>query len=110
LLFSFEHHGVARLQGIVFPWSSALITAVFLPIAYPDLPHTNALRLLGGIQWVCALALGASTIISVVRQKLRPFYAVADTIRQKMDEDDVKATLIVLKDKLVQSSEQEGEG
>lgn len=104
LIFSFEYHGIARLQGIVFPWSSALITAVFLPIAYPDLPHTNTLRLLGGIQWVCVIALGTSTIVSVVRQKLRPFYVVADTIRQKMDEEDVKTTLIVLKEKLSQTS------
>ena len=104
LLFSFEYHGIARLQGIVFPWSNALMTAVFLPIAYPDLPHTNVLRLLGGVQWVCILALGTSTVVSVVRQKLKPFYAVADIISQKMDEEDVKATLILLKDKLIQSS------
>ncbi len=48
--------------------------------------------------------LGASTIVGVVRQKLEPSYAVPGNVRQKEDEEDVRTTLTVLNDKIIQSS------
>jgi hypothetical protein len=98
LLFSFEYYGIARLQGVTFDWADPLITSVFIPIAYPDLPHTKLLKLAGGIQWACVFALGASTVVSVFREKLEPLYAVVTTITRRMEEEEVKSTLIVLKD------------
>jgi hypothetical protein len=50
------------------------------------------------------LALGASTIVGVVRQKLEPPYAVPGNVRQKEDEEDVRTTLTVLNDKIIQPS------
>ncbi len=100
LLFSFEYYGVARLEGTPFAWGDALITSVFIPIAYPDLPHTRLLKLAGGIQWACVFVLGASTVVSVFREKLGPLYEVLNTITRKMEEDEVKTTLIVIKDEL----------
>ena len=100
VLFSFEYYGIARWQGIAFDWRDALITSVFLPIYHSDLPHTRLLRLTGGIQWAGLVALGTSTAISVFREKLKPLFVVANTITRKMEEDEVKTTLIVIKDEL----------
>ena len=97
LLFSFEYYGIARLEGVPFAWGDALITSVFIPIAYPDLPHTKLLKLAGGIQWACVFALGASTVVSVFREKLEPIYAVANMITRKMEEEEVKTTLTVIR-------------
>ena len=102
LLFSFEYYGIARLERVPLAWGDALITSVFIPIAYSDLPHTKLLRLASGIQWACVVALGASTFFSIFRKKLEPLYAVANAITRKMEEEEVKTTLIVLKDKLTQ--------
>lgn len=102
LLFSFEYYGIARWQGSSFEWRDALITSVFFPIYHSDLPHTRLLKLTGGIQWAGLVALGTSTAISVFREKLKPLFVVANTITRKMEEDEVKGTLIVIKDELTQ--------
>jgi hypothetical protein len=100
LVFSFEYYGIARLEGIRFAWGDSLITALFIPIAYPDLPAARLLKLAGGIQWASVILLGTSTVVNVFREKLQPVYAVVNTITRKMEEDEIKATLTVIKDEL----------
>jgi hypothetical protein len=100
LLFSFAYYGIARLENVAWNWADALITSVFIPIAYPDLPHTKLLRLAGGIQWFCAAALGISTVIGFFRQQLEAFHSIAENIGRRFEQDEVKSTIIVVNQKL----------
>jgi hypothetical protein len=104
LLFSFTYYGIARLQNIAWSWSDALLTSCFIPIAYPDLPYTKLLRLAGGVQWLCVIALGASTVIGFFKQQLEAFHSIAENIGRRFERDEVKATIIVVNEKLAAES------
>ena len=106
LLFSFTYYGIARLQNITWGWSDALVTSFFLPIAYTDLPHTKLLRLAGGVQWLCVVALGTSTIIGFFRQQLEAFHGIAENIGRRFEQDEVKTTIVVVNEKLAAESPQ----
>jgi len=104
LLFSFTYYGIARLQNITWSWADALLTSFFIPIAYPDLPHTKLLRLAGGIQWTCILSLGASTVIGFFRQQLEVFHTIATNVGRRFEQDEVKTTLVIVNQKFVAES------
>ena len=49
-LFSFAYYGIARVSGVSYSWPDALVTSLFIPFFFPDLPKLLAVKLLSGIQ------------------------------------------------------------
>ncbi|MBV9437223.1 MAG: hypothetical protein JOZ44_14290 [Acidobacteria bacterium] len=95
-LFSFGYVGIAKVQGISYSWADALITSLFIPIGYSDLPHNLWIKLLGGIHCVSALALGFGTVHGYMKSKLDSLTRVAESLSTKFNDDQIKTKLVVL--------------
>jgi len=93
LLFSFVYYGLARVQSVPYAWSSALVTSIFIPAAYGDLPANVWLKLVGGIHWVCVIALGTGAVLAYFQKKLDEVYGVAQLVRSRLETPEIKFKL-----------------
>src|SRR5437868_1249156 len=70
VLFSFAYFGLAKVQLVNLTWAESLVTSIFIPVSYSDLPRNAWLKLLGGVHWISVVALGFGTIYGYARGKL----------------------------------------
>lgn len=69
-LCGFASYAIGRLAMIKWGLTDALLDSMFMPIAYTDLPHNHAIRLLGGLQVASLLFIGYDTIFRSIDQKM----------------------------------------
>jgi hypothetical protein len=61
LLFSFTYYGIARVSGVLYSWTDALIASLFIPFFVTELPKLPVFRILGGLHCSLILAIGFGT-------------------------------------------------
>lgn len=93
LIFSFGYYGLAKVQSIPYSWGEALVTALFIPVAYTDLPRNLWMKLLGGFHWVFVVVLGLTTILGYVQRKVDSLQSVAQSLRERMDIEEIRVRL-----------------
>jgi hypothetical protein len=98
-LFAFGYYGLARVQSIPYSWKEALVTAIFIPAAFGDLPHNIWIKLLGGIHWSFVVLVGAGTIFGYLQRKLNSVYRAADFLSSRLQEEEVKKRIAILNDR-----------
>jgi hypothetical protein len=49
LLFSFTYYGIARVSGVLYSWTDALIASLFFPFFVTGPPKLPVSRILGGL-------------------------------------------------------------
>lgn len=93
LFFSVAYYGLARVSGIDYPWSIALVDSVFIPFAYNALPHVLWIRLLGGLQATITVAIGIGTIVKFLARRLDAVRQVAAELSDRLLEPVVQEKL-----------------
>ncbi len=68
-LFSFVYYGTAKVQSIHLSWPNALVTSLFIPFAFSDLPINVWLKLAAGIHCTVIVAVGAGTLINYLARR-----------------------------------------
>lgn len=96
LLFAFAYYGLARINSIPYSWTEALVTAIFIPAAFGDLPHNVWIMLLGGIHWTFVVLVGLGTIVGYLQRKLNSLYRAADFLNSRFQEEEVKKRIAIL--------------
>lgn len=100
VLFSFTYYGLARVQLLPYDWGSALVTSLFIPVAYDDIPNNVWLKLLGGIHWFAVVAFGVGALFAYFHKKLDEVYRVAAYVSAKVEAPDIKNRLSELELKM----------
>ncbi len=93
VLFSFAYYGVARIQSVAYTWSDALVTSLFIPFAYGDLPRNPWLKLLGGFQATLAVLLSFGAVFGFFQKKLNSLYQVAEAVNLQFEKEEIKTKL-----------------
>lgn len=100
LYFSFVYYGIFRLSGIVLPWLDALISSIFIPLAYSDLPRTLPIRLVSYIHATIVLLIGIGTIVNFLQKRLDSVRKAANLLSERLVQPDVLANLKALEVKI----------
>jgi hypothetical protein len=100
ILLSFAYYGLARVQNIPYSWTEALVTSLFIPAAYGDLPHNVWIKLLGGIHWLLVVVSGIGTLVGYLRKRLNTIYHVVDGLSVRLEEQELSTKLELLREKL----------
>src|SRR5206468_8548315 len=94
-LLSFVYYGTAHAQSISLSWPNALVTSLFIPIAFSDLPSNVWLKLIGGIHCTVILAVGAGTLINYVTRKAEDLQRDAVVLNERFAEEDVRVRIAI---------------
>lgn len=100
LLFSFTYLGLAKVQGIQFTWSQAVVTSFFIPIAYSDLPQNFWLKMCGGFEWLLFFAMTLGVVATYFQKKFDSLYGLTSTLSSRFADAEVNAKMNELLEKL----------
>ncbi len=95
ILCGVVYYETALLYGIRWHLSEALVTALFVPFAYTDLPHPLAIRLLGGLQASLLVFVGYEAVFRRLSEKTESLMKVADNISTLLERNEVQARLVI---------------
>ena len=96
LLFSFSYYGIARLVGVSYSLTDALVTSIFIPFFVADLPKIFALRMLGGIHCLIVVAVGFGTFLNFLHRKLDVIRRAAADLNERFTEQGIREKYIIL--------------
>ena len=100
LIFSFAYYGIARVQLLPFSWAMALVTSIFMPVAYTDLPPNFWIKLVGGVQWLVVVTVGIGVVIAYFQKKLQEVYRVSQVLKDRFEDPQMRMTIDTLQEKL----------
>ena len=98
-LFSFAYYGIARVSGVSYSWPDALVTSLFIPFFFPDLPKLLAVKLLSGIQILLVLGIGIGTVVNFLRRRLDAVQRAATDLRARFADQSVLEKYIILEER-----------
>ena len=99
VLFSFAYYGIARVSGVSYSWPDALVTSVFIPFFFPDLPKIFAVKLLSGIHCVLVLGVGIGTIVNFLRRRLDAIGRAATDLSERFADQNIREKYTILEEK-----------
>ena len=100
-LFSFAYYGIARVGGIPYSWPDALVTSIFFPFFFLDLPRALAIRLLSGIHCVLLLGISIGTIVGFFARRLDDIRKAATEVSDRFAEQTVQEKFAILQELFV---------
>jgi len=100
LLFSFVYFGLAKVQGIHFGWSDALVASFFIPIAYSDLPQNFWLKMCGGLEWLVFFAMTLGVVVTYFQKKFDSLYGLTSALGSRFEDPQINAKMNELLEKL----------
>lgn len=99
VLFSFAYCGLAALGNVPYRWGDSLVTSLFIPFEFSDLPHTAWIKLVAGIHCTLLLVVGIGTIFGYIQKKMNSLYAAADFLGTRLADDHVRAQMVIFNEK-----------
>jgi len=99
LLFSFAYYGAARVQSINLTWGSTLVTSLFMPFAFSDLPSNVWLKLTAGTHCLVIVAVGAGTVINYLTRRAEDLETAAIALIERFEDENVRTRLEILNEK-----------
>lgn len=93
VFFGFAYYMIARVNQLPLSLAESLVTAVFVPLAYADLPRNNWLKGLAGVQFFVLVILGTGELFAYFQRKLDRLYNTALLLNARFEEKDTKARL-----------------
>ena len=104
VLFSFAYYGIARLNGVAYSWTDALVSSVFIPFAYSDLPRIIWIRSLSYTHAALVLAIGIGTVVNFLRRRLDGVRKAATELSDRLTDPVVRDKLQILEVKIASSA------
>ena len=96
ILSGFIYLGIAKISAVAWPAREALVDAMFMPIAWTDLPHNLAIRSLAGLQ-VCVLAfISYEAIFRRISNKADTIAAAAEELTRKLANPALQSKILVI--------------
>ncbi len=95
LLCGFVYYDIAKIANIKWPLGEALIDALYMPIAFTDLPHNYAIRILGGLQVASLILIGYDAIFRRINDSMEKLSNAALGLSAMIETDSVRAALAV---------------
>jgi len=99
-VFAAVYVGIARLEGLPLGLSSSLVDSLFVPMAFTDLPHSNVIRLIAGIQAVVIGALGYNVLFRHFTSKLNRLSEAASELRRPLRDHDLMSQVTLRADNI----------
>lgn len=100
LLFSFAYYGIARVNGVSYPWPDALVSSLFIPFFISDLPKILWVKFLGGLHCTIVLVVGVGTIVNFLRRKLDAVRRAASELNDRFNDQAIHEKLVILEQKV----------
>jgi hypothetical protein len=96
-LCSFAYLGMARLDGLSWHWSDAIVDSLFMPLAWPDLPHMLLIRILGGLQATILVFLSFKAVFGQIHRKTESLSHALSKLQAKLEKDEVRTTILMVR-------------
>jgi len=96
LLFSFVYFGIAQVQSIGLSWGTALVTSIFMPFAFSDLPANVWLKLAAGIHCLVIVAVGAGTVLNYLTRRAEELEAAAVALIGRFEDQNIRDRIAIL--------------
>jgi hypothetical protein len=93
LVCGFMYFDIAKLQALNWPLGEALTDSLFMPIAWTELPHSYAIRLLAGIQVGCLILIGYDAIFRSINDSVSRLATAAHGLSSMIEADNVSAAM-----------------
>lgn len=100
VLFSFVYYGIGRITAIALSWFESLVSSIFIPLAYSDLPRTLPIRIASYVHATLVVFIGIGTIVNFLQRRLQSVRKAADELSQRLAQPEVLANLQVLEVKI----------
>ena len=97
-LFSFAYYGIARVSGISYTWPDALVTSIFFPFFFRELPRILGIRILSGVHCVLLLGVGIGTIVNFLNRKLDDIRKAATEVSNRFAEQTILEKYTILRE------------
>jgi len=98
-LFSFAYYGIARVSGLSYSWPDALVTSIFFPFFFRDLPKILWIKVLSGIHALLLLGVGVGTIVNFLRRKLDDIRRAATEVSDRFADQIIHEKYLILQEK-----------
>jgi hypothetical protein len=99
VIFSFAYYGLARVNGLTYPWPEALVASLFIPFFITELPKVLVIKLLGGIQCTLVILIGVGTIMKFLRHRLDAICKAAAEASDRLADQKIQDKYIILEEK-----------
>lgn len=99
VLFSFAYYGLARVSGVSYSWPDALVTSMFIPLFFADLPKILAVKLLSGLHCLLVLGVGIGTVVNFLRRKLDDIRRTATDLSDRFADQTIQEKYVILEEK-----------
>lgn len=93
LLCGFAYYDISVLAKLHWSLGDALIDALYMPIAFGDLPHSFLLRFLGGLQVASLVLIGYDAIFRSIDERMKSISQVAQGLSTIIRTDKVNQAL-----------------
>lgn len=107
IIFGFLYYGLARIQSIPYTWAEALVTSLFIPAAFGDLPRNAWIKFFGGVHWLLVVVAGLSTFVAYMQKRLNSIYRVVDDLSIRLADEELSRKLAQFNEKLRQGGTSE---
>lgn len=96
ILCGFLYLGIAHLLFIDWPAKEAIIDALFMPLAWTEVPHSVIIRSLAGLQVFVLGYLGYEATFHRLSQKAERVTNAAEKLSAKLTSPDVQARILII--------------
>jgi hypothetical protein len=85
-VFSCVYVGLAKVQGISWAWPASMVTSLYMPFAYTNLPRNIPIELIGGLQALAVLLLGWNVGFRHMTNRFERIALAADELRGSFED------------------------
>lgn len=78
--------GLAKLQGISWPWSQSLVTSLYMPFAFTNLPRNFPMQFIGGLQAVAVTLVGYNIFFRHLNSRFERIAVAATELRGSFED------------------------
>jgi hypothetical protein len=96
LLFSSVYVGIAHLEHINLSWTTSIIDSLYVPFAFTDFPHNNAIRFVAGLQAVALTAMGWNIFFRHLSGKFNEVAVAAAEFRSTMQDENYRQKIALV--------------
>lgn len=96
ILSGFVYLGLAHVLNIGWTLEEALLDAMFMPLAWTDLPHSILIRTLAGLQVAILAFIGYEAIFHRISQKADSIAKAADRLAKKLSNPELQSKILII--------------
>ncbi len=103
-LFSCVYAGMAKVQGISWPWSAAFVDSLYIPFAFTNLPNNIPIQFMGGLQAVAITLIGWNIFFRHLNSRFERIAVAASELRGSFEDKVLRVKLTLIQQQAALSS------